>query len=198
MDPENEAHVKVATAIWAGVITDTMFCTKQDTTNRDFYAQQCMFKIADSTMVRKIVKFKWPMTWVKLLGKAITDHEVHDGLAVVGLGQLESDQFHAVAAIADQMLSWGNIHTAVSFGFFDGKYISGCLRTSDDTMEVAQLCAKLGGQYGNGGGKDFAGRYTKPLGAFEFEMDEAGEVMDRWWDIQKDREIKKIVKLLSK
>ena len=197
-NPENESHVKVATAILAGVFTDTSFCTKPDTTTRDFIAQQATFQIADSDMVRKIVKFRWPISWVKLLGKAIAEHELHDGLAVVGLGQLESDHFHAVAEIADQMLKWNNIHTAVVFGFFEGKYISGCLRTLDDTVEVAILCSELAGSYGSGGGKSQCGRFTKPLGAFEFEMDEPTEVLDRWWEIQRQREISKIVKVLSK
>lgn len=198
-DMSSEEHVKVATAIWAGVITDTDFCTKADTTSRDFNTQQSMFDIANSSHVRKIVRYNWPMSWVKLLGLAITDHENHDGLAIVGLGLLKSDQYHALAAIADHMLSWGaNVHTAIAFGLFDGKYISGCLRTNDDTVEVHDLCRSLGGDHGEGGGKVFSGRYTKPLGAFSFDLDEAGDFLSRWWSLQKERETAKILKVLSK
>lgn len=197
-DDDNEEHVKIASAIWAGVITDTDFCTKPDTTYRDFRAQQNMFQHADDACVRKIVRFNWPMSWVKLLGIAINQHEVHDGLAIIGLGQLATDQYDAVASIADQMLTWGNIHTAVVFALFDGEYISGCLRTIADTIEAHSICAELGGEHGHGGGKDFAGRYSKPLGAFAFDLDDDNEVSNKWWELQKEREVKKILRVLSK
>jgi len=196
---DNELHVKVATAIWAGVITDTDFCTKADTESRDFATQQAMFDVADAAHVRKIVRYNWPMSWVRLLGRAITDHENHDGLAVVGLGIIKSDQYHALAAIADHMLSWGaNVHTAVAFGLIDREYVSGCLRTNDDTVEVHTHCRILAGEHGEGGGKLFSGRYTKPLGAFAFDVDEGDEMLERFWELQKEREISKILKVLSK
>lgn len=196
-DDADEEHVKVATAILVGIITDTNFCTKPDTTARDFLAQQGVFGIADQTFVRSIVKFEWPMSWVKLLGVAINEHETFDGIAVVGLGILKPEQHDAVAAIADAMLSWGNVKTAVAFAYFQPDYVSGCLRTKDQTIEVHALCAALGGKHGQGGGKSMAGRYEKPLGAFEFTTDEGQDVMLRWWDIQKEREISKILQVLK-
>lgn len=197
-DDDNEEHVKVASAILVGVITDTDFCTKLDTTKRDFEAQQNMFRYADITSVRKIVRFNWPMSWVKLMGVAINEYIIEEGVAVVGLGYLESEQHDAIAAIADWMLTWGTVNTAVAFAVFDGKYISGCMRTVDDTIEVHAVCAQLGGEHGEGGGKMFAGRYCKPLGAFEFETDESQDVVDKWWVLQKKREITKILKVVQK
>jgi len=195
---DDESHVKIASAILVGVLTDTDFCTKPDTTYRDFKAQQNMSQYSDHDIIRKIVRFNWPMSWVKLMGTAITDHIVQEGVAVVGLGMLESDQKDAVAAIADLMLTWGNIQTAVAFAFFDHKFISASVRTVDPAIEVHALCDTLGGKYGHGGGKSLAGRYYKPLGAFEFDHEEEQSVMDRWWQLQKEREISKILKLLNK
>ena len=197
-DHEDESDAKIATAILVGVITDTDFCTKPDTSHRDFKAQQDMFQYADTDAVRKIVKFNWPMSWVKLMGAAITSHRIEEGVAVVGLGMLGSEQKDAVAAIADLMLTWGNIQTAVAFAMFDGEFISGSVRTHDPTIEVHELCAKLGGQYGTGGGKSFAGGYFKPLGAFEFEYEEDQSVACRWWELQKERESNTIFRLLNK
>lgn len=195
---EDEEHQKVATGILAGILTDTDYLTKEDITARDFAAQQRMTHFADHAAVRKIVRFNWPMSWVKLMGVAINDHVVDSGIAVVGLGMLDGEQHDAVAAIADFMLQWANVHTAVAFAFFDRQYISGCLRTVDNTVESHALCAQLGSEYGEGGGKSFQGRYTKPLGAFCFELDEPDDVIERWWDLQRDREVRKILKVLNK
>jgi len=195
---DDESHIQVASAILVGIMTDTDFCTRPDTTYRDFQAQQHMFRYSDADIVRKVVRFNWPMSWIKLMGTAINEYHVQEGVAVAGLAALEANQKDAVASIADWMLTWGNIQTSVVFAFFDGEYISGSIRTVDPTIEVHELCAKLGGRFGEGGGKSFAGRYAKPLGAFEFDHEEDPEVVDRWWSLQKEREIGKIFKLLNK
>lgn len=198
LDDENEEHVKLASAVMAAVQTDTDFCTRPDTTTRDFKAQQFMFNVSDISIVRKIVRFNWPMSWVKLMGTAINDHEIKSGVAVVGLGQLKVDQYDAVAAVADFMLGWGSVHTACAFALFDGHYISCSIRSSDATIEVHSLCQMLGGESGEGGGKSGSGRYIKPLGAFSFDLEDSEEVILQWWELTKQREMDKIFKAITK
>ena len=125
LNPENEVHAQIGLGLWAGVVCDTQSCSKLDTCDRDFKTQRDMFHIASAESMRKISRYKIPLSWAKILGRAINDHIIHDGIVVAGLGLLEEDQYHAIAMVADTMLGWNNIHTAVAFALVERKYISG-------------------------------------------------------------------------
>jgi len=198
LDVENEEHQKIATAIMVGVITDTNHCTSVDTTKLDFEAQQAMFLCCDHTALRKIVFFKRSMNWIKLLGTAIHEVQIHDGVAVVGLGVLDGEQKDVIADVASSMMTWYGVSVAVVFALFDGERIQGSVRTLDDTVEVHAKCMMLGGPAGIGGGKSCSGGYTKPLGSFYLKADENDELKDRFWDITKQREIDEIFKVMNK
>ena len=198
LDIDNEQHQKIATAILVGVITDTNHCTSVDTTKTDFNAQQAMFGYCDHVALRKIVFFKRSLNWIKLLGTAINEVEIRDGVAVVGLGVLDSEQKDVIADVASAMMTWYGVNTAVVFALFDGERIQGSVRTIDDTVEVHSKCIALGGSTGIGGGKSCSGGYMKPLGSFSLRSDESDELKERFWDITKHREVDEIFKVMNK
>jgi len=197
-DADSEEDAKVATAIMAGVITDTNHCMSADTTTFDFAAQQGMFRYWDADALRKIIHFKRSMSWIKLRGKAINEVEIREAVAVVGLGELDSEQKDVIADIASDMMTWSGVHTAIVFALFDGKRIQGSMRTIEDTVQVQSLCASLAGDSGEGGGKSYAGGYTKSLGSFALRTDEKPEIKAKFWEITKEREIEEIFKLMNK
>lgn len=195
---EDEEHVKLATALLVGVITDTDYCLSQDTTQRDFKAQQELFSCRDVDALRKIVRFNRPMSWIKLKGAAINEVELDDGIAVVGLGVLTDEQRDVIADIASDMLTWGNVQTAIVFALFGGERIEASVRTNDPTIEIHALCAKLGGKHGQGGGKSCKGGYKKYLGCMQLDIDEEDDLKDQMWQVIKRREMNKIFKLIKK
>ena len=197
-DISNEEHSKIASAILVGVLTDTRHCTSVDTTKLDFEAQQYLFKYRDPDAISKIVYFNWPMSWVKYKGVAINNAIIDQGIAVVGLGSLSSEHKDVIAEIATDMLTWGNVQIAVVFALFDGNRIQGSVRTNDDTTEIHDVCQKLGGTHGKGGGKSCAGGYIKNLGPFELEHEEDDKLKAKWWEVMNEREIAKIFKVLKK
>lgn len=197
-DVINEEHSKIASAILVGVLTDTRHCTSPDTTRWDFEAQQDLFKFRDDDAIRKIVYFNWPMSWIKLKGAAIQNAVIEEGVAVVGLGSLSSEQKDVIAEIATDMLTWGNVQTAIVFALFDGDRIQGSVRTNDDTIEIHAVCQKLGGAHGKGGGKSCAGGYTKYLGSFELDPEEDDKLKSKLWEVLNEREIAKVFKVMKK
>ncbi len=197
-DADNEEDAKVATAIMVGVITDTNHCMSADTTTFDFAAQQDMFCCRDADALRKIIHFKRSMSWIKLRGKAINEVQIREGVAVVGLGELDGEQKDVIADIAADMMTWSGVHTAIVFALFDGARIQGSMRTIEDTVQVQSLCASLAGDAGEGGGKSYAGGYIKPLGSFALRTDERSEIKSKFWEITKEREIEEIFMLMNK
>lgn len=195
---EDEETIKIASSLMIGVITDTDHCMSQDTTFRDFRAQQELFELRDADAVRKIVRFNRPMSWVKLKGVAINEAVIDQGVAVVGLGLLEYEQRDVIADIASDMLTWSNVQTSVVFALFGGERIEGSVRTNDDTIEIHALCGKIAGKHGQGGGKSCKGGYKKSLGCMQLDIDEDDALKDKMWGVVKDREIKKIFKLIKK
>lgn len=196
LSDENEHWVKIANGLLVGIITDTDHCMAPDTTRRDFFARQELFEYQDHDLIRKIVKFSRPMSWVRLRGMAINDFVIDEGVAVVGLGFLPDEQRDVIADIATDMLSWGNVQTAVVFAMF-GDRIEGSVRTNNEAVEIHALCDQLGGRYGCGGGKLCKGAFRKPLAGMSLDDDEDEAIRTQFWDVIKSREIAKILKIMK-
>lgn len=197
LSDEDERWCKVANGLLVGIITDTDHCMSVDTTRRDFAARQDLFPFQDHDLVRKIIKFNRPMTWVKLRGLAINDAVIDEAIAVAGLGILPAEHRDVIADVASDMLTWGNVQTAVVFALF-GDRIEGSVRTNNEAVEIHALCHTLGGKHGIGGGKLCKGAYRKPLGSMSIEEDDEDGVQQQMWEVIRRREIAKIFKVMKK
>ncbi len=196
LSDEDEKWCKIANGLLIGIINDTDHCMSMDTTRRDFAARQELFAFQDHDLIRQIIKFNRPMSWVKLRGMAINEVVIDEGIAVVGLGILPDEQRDVIADIANDMLTWGNVQTAVVFAMF-GDRIEGSLRTNSPTVEIHTLCAQLGGKCGSGGGKLCKGSYKKQMGSMAFDDDDDETIKSELWDVAKRREIQKILKVMK-
>jgi nanoRNase/pAp phosphatase (c-di-AMP/oligoRNAs hydrolase) len=193
---ENEKWIKVANALMVGIITDTDHCMSVDTTRRDFLARQELFPFQDHDLIRKIVKFNRPMSWIKLKGMAINEATIEEGVAVVGLGILPDEQRDVIADIASDMLTWGSVQTAVVFALF-GDRIEGSVRTNNEAVEIHAMCNSLGGKHGCGGGKLCKGAYRKSLGSMSLDEDDEENLKSQMWEVIKRRETSKIFKIVK-
>ena len=195
---ETDGDTKVATAMIAGIVTDCMFLMADDTTELERNAFNELFEFRDSAALHQIVFFKRPRLWIDKKAAGCSDADVDgEGYAIVGLGIIPSSQRDLIADMADEMISWATVETAIAFGVVGGDRIEGCVRSLNASINVPELCKKLAGKCGSGGGKHGKGAYRIDLSP-AFDPDEAEEDLHSAWVSLKGRETKRIRRLISK
>jgi nanoRNase/pAp phosphatase (c-di-AMP/oligoRNAs hydrolase) len=115
-----------------------------------------------------------------------------EGYAVVGLGLIPEKQRDLIADMAEEMVSWASVETAIAFGVVGGDRIEGSVRSLNPSLTVSDFCRKLGGKHGTGGGKHGKGAYRLPLAGFSIDADEEEEDVQEAWESIKKRETKRI------
>ena len=114
------------------------------------------------------------------------------------IGLITNNNRDLIAAVADEMLSWESVETAVAFAVIDGNKVEGSVRSSNAALAVPSICKELGGQYGGGGGKLGKGAYNFQLGSLSLESDSEDSSKDKLWECINDREIKRVFKIIKK
>ncbi|CAE7860226.1 dnaE [Symbiodinium microadriaticum] len=191
-DDETDGDQKVATAMIAGIVTDCMFLMADDTTEIERHAFNELFEYRNSSALHQIVFFKRPRLWIDKKAAGCSDADVDgEGYAIVGLGIIPTSQRDLIADMAEEMNSWATVETAIAFGVVGGDRIEGCVRSLNASVNVPELCKKLAGKCGSGGGKHGKGAYRIGLSP-AFDPDEEEEDLLAAWDSLKKREIKRI------
>ena len=196
----NDLDIRVATAISVGIITDTAYLTSDDTSQYEFTAYPELFEFRNPTAIKDICNYKISKFWVDTKAYACNNATVgEDGVGVVGLGILPSKDRDLIPYIADELISWQNVETAVVFAVIDGNKIEGSIRSVNPSISIPALCHKLAeNKYGGlGGGKLGKGAYKYDLhGVFEDIEDDDSKI--RMWDLINDKERKRIFKTVRK
>lgn len=193
-EDDNDNDSKVATAMLAGIITDTEYLVSDDSTEMEFDAFKGLFKLRNPKSLKEIVFFKRPKLWVDIKASASVQTEYTDeGYAIVGLGILPNTQRDLIADMADEMITWASVETAIVFALIDGVTIEGSVRSLNPSITVSEFCKKLGGEHGTGGGKLSKGAYKFGLGGLSFDTDDDDDV--KTWELIKKKEIKRITQL---
>ena len=199
LDAETDADAKVATALLAGIMTDTHFLMSDDCTEIDRHAFNGLFEYRNSQFLHEIVFFKRRKFWIakkaEACAKATVDEE---GFAIVGLGLIPERERDLIADMAEEMVSWASVETAIAFGVVGGDRIEGSVRSLNSSLVVANFCKKLGGKYGGGGGKLGKGAYQLPLGGFSIDDEEDEEDAQEAWESIRKRESKRITRVINK
>lgn len=199
LNTETDADTKVATALVAGIMTDTHFMLSDDCTEIDRYAFNELFEYRNSNFLNQIVFFKRRKFWIERKAAAVDQASVdEEGYAIVGLGLIPERERDLIADMAEEMVSWANVETAVAFALVGGDRIEGSVRSVNSSLTVADFCKKLGGKHGSGGGKLGKGAYQLPLGGFSIDDDEDEEDALQAWEAIKNRETKRINRVINK
>jgi len=199
LDAEVDVDTKVATALVAGIMTDTHFMMSDDCTEIDRHAFNELFEHRNSSFLNQIVFFKRRKFWIERKAAAVEQASVdEEGYAIVGLGLIPERERDLIADMAEEMVSWANVETAVAFALVGGDRIEGSVRSGNSSLTVADFCRKLGGKYGSGGGKLGKGAYQLPLGGFSIDDDEDEEDAAQAWEAIKNRETKRINRVINK
>jgi nanoRNase/pAp phosphatase (c-di-AMP/oligoRNAs hydrolase) len=194
-----DADTKVATALIAGIVTDTEYMMSDDSTELEFRAFAELFEFRDPNFLKQIVFFKRPRFWVEKRADGCKEAKINDeGFAVVGLGMIPEKQRDLIADMAEEMVTWASVETAIAFGVVDGERIEGSVRSLNPSLTVADFCKKLAGKHGTGGGKHGKGAYRLPLAGFSIDPDEEEEDVEEAWESIKKREANRIQRMIRK
>lgn len=193
-----DLDTKVVTAILIGISTDTENLMSDDVTQYEFEAWSGLFEFRDSAILKRIVNFERPKFWIEHKAAAVENAEINEGLGVVGLGMIPAKHRDMIADMADNMISWEDVNTAVAFAIVDGEKIVGCVRSRNASVMVPSLCKELAGKYGNGGGKLGKGSYNYPLAGGSFEEEDDDHIKEETWKLHNSKEKKRIVRIVKK
>lgn len=198
-EDDNDYDKKVATALIVGIMTDTENMLSSDTTEHETDAFKALCDHRDVNVLKEIVFFKRPKFWIDAKAQA-AEHAYYDeeGYCIVGMGFLPHKHWDLLADQADEMVQWDTVHTAIAFSVIGEDKLVGCVRSSNASITVKELCKKLGGKHGTGGGKQGKGRYTYDLGGLALDPEEDEETKQETWQLINKRERSRILRILKK
>lgn len=196
-DEDLESDNKVATAMMLGITTDTEFLTSDDCSDYEFEAWSKLFPCRDSLLLRQIINFERPKFWTEAKALACSKVVLEDSVGVVGVGMIPLKHRDMIADMADEMVTWEDVNTAVVFAIVDGARVEGSVRTKASSISVPALCQDLGGKYGKGGGKLGKGAYRYDLAGASIEEDEDEEFKDKMWNLFQEKETKRVFKIIK-
>jgi nanoRNase/pAp phosphatase (c-di-AMP/oligoRNAs hydrolase) len=198
-EDDNDSDSKVATAIITGIVTDTEYMMSDDSTEYEFEAFSKLFPHRDPDFLKEIVFFKRPRLWIEYKAKAASSAEVDDdGYAIVGLGMIQEKQRDLIADMAEEMVNWASVETAIAFAVVGGERLEASVRSQNSSLSVPDLCKKLGGKHGQGGGKLGKGAYRYSLAGLSIDPAEDDDTQLKTWLLILDKEAKRIRRLINK
>lgn len=188
----------VPTALLIGISTDTENMMSDDSTEYEFDAWSELFEFRNPSLMKRIINFDRPKFWID--NKAIATQRVtlDEGVAVVGMGNIPGRHRDVIAEMAQEIVSWEDVHTAIVFALVDGNRIEGSIRSINSSVSVPQLAKDLGGEKGFGGGKLGKGAYAYDLGGGSVSVDDDEEIKEKTWELFDRRENLRIAKILKK
>lgn len=197
-DDSNDQDCKVATGVMVGVSTDTENLMSDDSTNYEFAAWSKLFDFRNPGILKNIINFERPKLWVDAKADAVKRTKTEDAIGLVGLGVLPEKHRDLLADMADYIVTWEGVDTAVTFAVIDGVRIEGSIRSRNASLMIPQLCKDLGGKHGSGGGKLGKGAYSFNLGGGGLSDDDDEAIRNEWWTLFNKKETARILKILKK
>jgi nanoRNase/pAp phosphatase (c-di-AMP/oligoRNAs hydrolase) len=191
-----ETDSKVATAMMVGITTDTENLMSDDCSEYEFNAWSKLFPFRDPLLLKQIVNFERPKFWTESKAIACSAATVEDSVGVVGMGIIPAKHRDMIADMADEMVTWEDVNTAVVFAVVDGNRIEGSVRTKASSVSVPALCQDLAGKHGKGGGKLGKGAYRYELAGASIDEDEDEAIKKKAWDLFEDKETKRVFRII--
>lgn len=171
----------LATALVAGIFTDTSSLMSDNIANLDFEAYQFLLKKVDKQKLKSIMEYPLPSYLFDLRQKAFLKENqiIEESAIVAGIGIINPSKRDALPIIADELLRMNGISTSIVFAIIDDN-IDISVRSSDITLDVSKFVQSV---FGSGGGKQGAGRAIIPLGFFS--MNGNDEINNDIWEVAK-------------
>jgi nanoRNase/pAp phosphatase (c-di-AMP/oligoRNAs hydrolase) len=192
----DENDFRVATAMMIGITTDTDFLMSDDCSEYEFDAWSRLFPYRDPLLLKQIINFERPKFWTESKALACSAATVEESVGVVGMGIIPSKHRDMIADMADEMVVWEDVNTAIVFAMVDGNSIEGSVRTKASSVSVPLLCQALAGRHGRGGGKLGKGAYRYDLAGAAVDEDEDESIKKKAWELFEEKETKRVFKIV--
>lgn len=169
LDSGQDEHVKMATALMHGLITDTNNFMRAGPA--DFSAAAFLSRYRDADILEQIMSQARSKKTMEIIQKALEERVIAESVSIAGIGYLRSDDRDAIPQAADFLVTEENVHTAIVYGLVQGpeqqESIIGSLRTSKLTLDPDDFLKGALGQDASGapygGGKHSAGGFQVPV-----------------------------------
>jgi nanoRNase/pAp phosphatase (c-di-AMP/oligoRNAs hydrolase) len=191
LDKANRRHVLAATALMHGITTDTNHFIRAREV--DFLAASYLSKYMDAELLKQISNQSRSKQTLDIIARALQNRTVIEGFSISGIGYLRDEDRDSIPQAADFLNTEENAHTAIVFGIVvngDGtEALAGSLRTTRVTVDADNFIKEIlrsgpdGEQFG--GGKEFAGGFSIPIGFLAGLQDE--EYMSLKWRVYERR-----------
>ncbi|HWV56453.1 MAG TPA: bifunctional oligoribonuclease/PAP phosphatase NrnA [Longimicrobiales bacterium] len=186
LDPTQEDHVRLATALVHGLRSETSGFIRAGA--EEYMAGAFLSRFIDVQLLESILRVQRSRGTMEVIRAALTDRTVRGGFSLAGVGYLRHADRDAVPQAAEFLLSEENVHTAIVYGILLGEgereVVVGSVRTSKLTLDVDEfLKTALGSDFRGryyGGGRNRAGGFEIPTGFLEGNVDE--DQMQLKWD----------------
>lgn len=202
-DSTIDLDTRVATAIIVGVYTDTENMLSEDSTNYERDAFGGTLGAREVESLKRIVHYERPKLWVKLEAEATTklvngEATIDDGVAVVGLGLIPEKHRDVIADVAQKLVTWEDVTTAIVFAIVGNEMLQGSIRSINASFIVPDVCRQLGGKHGNGGGKRGKGAYSYNLAGGGIDEEDDADTREETWKLYEKKETKRVKRILAK
>lgn len=198
LEKTKQEHVKLATALMHGIMTDTTNFIRAN--SDDFIAAAYLSTYLDADLLAQITSQARSKMTMETINTALSKRVVKESYSISGIGYLRAEDRDAVPQAADFLLSEENVHTAIVFGVVsnsdqDGESIVGSMRTDKITIDPDEFLKDVFGKdsEGNffGGGKKSAGGFEIPIGFLSGGNDK--EFKDMKWKVYQSQILQKIL-----
>jgi nanoRNase/pAp phosphatase (c-di-AMP/oligoRNAs hydrolase) len=194
MNRSQRDHVRVATALTHGILTDTGNFIRAGV--EDFHAAAFLSHYTDADLLSQIMNQSRSKQVMDIIHKALGNRVTAESFSIAGIGYLRAEDRDAIPQAADFLLTEENIHTVIVYGIVTdaerGEALVGSMRTSKITIDPDDFLKDTFGKdvTGNyfGGGKMSAGAFEIPIG-FLSGRNQNSEFLDLKWQVY-DKQIK--------
>src|SRR5690606_10250037 len=173
LEPENDMHVRLATALMHGLRSETNGFIRAGPD--ELLAAAYLTQYVDTRLLETILRVQRSHGTMEVIRVALTDRIVRGGFSIAGVGYLRAADRDAIPQATDFLLTEENVSTAIVYGIITGEgereVVVGSVRTSRLTLDVdhflkSSLGSEARGRY-DGGGRSRAGGCGSPFGFLE-------------------------------
>jgi nanoRNase/pAp phosphatase (c-di-AMP/oligoRNAs hydrolase) len=185
LDAENDAHVRLATALMHGLHSETDGFVRARPP--EYQAAAYLSRFMDSDLLEKVLCVQKSHATLRVIEQALACRTVRNGFSITGVGYLRWPDRDAIPQAADFLLTEENVHTAIVYGLLGDEkreVISGSLRTLKSTLRVDRfLKDALGDDVRGrpyGGGRSRAGGFEIDCGFLAGDEEDPEQRKLKW------------------
>lgn len=186
LEPENDLHERLATALMHGLHSETDGFVRARPP--EYRAAAYLSRYMNPDLLEEVLCVQKSRGTMRVIEQALHNRAVRNGVSVGGVGYVRWADRDAIPVAADFLLTEENVHTSIVYGLLgeeDGReVVTGSLRTLSSTMQVDRFLKEALGEdlrgRPYGGGRSRAGGFEIPLGFLKGDEDDPEGQEIKW------------------